>query len=87
MGATIDTAQAATLARMPRSLFLAPGVGAQGATCEDVAGAFGPAIGRTMPSVSRAILRQGPSSAALREAVDRWRDAAWRAAEGVVVEA
>ena len=25
--------------------------------------------------------------AALREAVDRWRDAAWRAAEGVVVEA
>jgi orotidine-5'-phosphate decarboxylase len=87
MGATIDTAQAATLARMPRSLFLAPGVGAQGATCEDVAGAFGPAIGRTMPSVSRAILRQGPSSAALREAIDRWRDAAWRAAEGVVVEA
>jgi hypothetical protein len=40
-----------------------------------------------MPSVSRAILRQGPSAAALREAIDRWRDAAWRAAEGVTVEA
>jgi orotidine-5'-phosphate decarboxylase len=83
MGATIDAAQAATLARMPRSLFLAPGVGAQGASCEDVRRTFGAAASRTMPSVSRAILRQGPSIAALREAINRWRDAAWRASEGL----
>jgi hypothetical protein len=68
------------LSRLPRSLILAPGVGAQGASLDDLRHNFGPAIGRTLPSVSRSILHHRPSPTALREAIDRYRDQAWRAA-------
>ena len=81
MGATVDGIAANILSRLPRSLILAPGVGAQGASLDDIRNNFGPAIGRTLPSVSRSILRHGPSPTALREAIDRYRDQAWRAAE------
>ncbi|WP_168073872.1 orotidine-5'-phosphate decarboxylase [Caulobacter sp. SSI4214] len=81
VGATIDPAGAAILTRLPQSLILAPGVGDQGASLDDVAARFGPAIGRTLPSVSRAILRHGPSLPALRDAIDRFRDQAWRACD------
>ena len=79
IGATTDKVAAATLSRLPHSLILAPGVGAQGATLDDIKSNFGSAISRTLPSVSRSILRQGPSLAALREAIDRYREHAWRA--------
>jgi orotidine-5'-phosphate decarboxylase len=79
VGATIDRAGAGILARLPQSLILAPGVGAQGASLEDIEAHFGPAIGRTLPSVSRAILQHGPSPARLREAIERYRDQAWQA--------
>ena len=82
IGATMDKTGAATLARLPQSLILSPGVGAQGASLEDLRNTFGSHIGRTLPSVSRSILRHGPSVSALREAIDRYRDQAWRAAEG-----
>jgi orotidine-5'-phosphate decarboxylase len=62
-------------------LILASGVGAQGASLDDVRNNFGSVMGRTLPSVSRSILRHGPSPAALREAIDRYRDQACRAAE------
>jgi orotidine-5'-phosphate decarboxylase len=69
VGETVDGIAANVLARLPRSLILAPGVGAQGASLDDVRNNFGTAIGRTLPSVSRSILRHGPSLAALREAI------------------
>lgn len=49
---------------------LAPGIGAQGATPEDVRQLFGdaPAV---LPSVSRSVLREGPDVEALRAAVTR----------------
>lgn len=81
VGATVGGITANVLSRLSRSLILAPGVGAQGASLDDVRNNFGPAIGRTLPSVLRSILRHGPSTAALREAVDRYRAEAWRAAE------
>jgi orotidine-5'-phosphate decarboxylase len=81
VGATVDREGADVLDRLPRSLVLAPGVGAQGASLADVARRFAPAIRRTLPSVSRAILREGPSVARLREAIDRFRDEAWRACQ------
>jgi orotidine-5'-phosphate decarboxylase len=81
VGATVDGIAANILSRLPCSLILAPGVGAQGASLDDIRNNFGPAIGRTLPSVSRSILRHGPSPTALREAIDRYRDQAWRAAE------
>jgi orotidine-5'-phosphate decarboxylase len=80
VGATVDRIGANVLYRLPRSLILAPGVGAQGANLDDIRRNFGPAIGRTLPWVSRAILRHGPSPAALREAIDRYREQAWRLA-------
>jgi orotidine-5'-phosphate decarboxylase len=81
VGATVGGMAANVLSRLPRSLILAPGVGTQGASLDDIRNNFGPAIARTLPSVSRSIQRHGPSPAALREAIDRYREQAWRVAE------
>jgi orotidine-5'-phosphate decarboxylase len=48
---------------------LAPGVGAQGGSFEDVAAAFGPAARQAVPSASRSVLGAGPDVAALRKAL------------------
>ncbi|QMU68761.1 orotidine-5'-phosphate decarboxylase [Streptacidiphilus sp. P02-A3a] len=53
---------------------LAPGIGAQGATPADIPGLFGAASGNVVPSVSRDVLRHGPSVPALREAAARFVD-------------
>ncbi|MFC1416015.1 orotidine-5'-phosphate decarboxylase [Streptacidiphilus cavernicola] len=53
---------------------LAPGVGAQGATPADLPKVFGPVARNVLPSVSRDILKHGPSAAALREASARFVD-------------
>lgn len=75
----------ATLADIPYDLaalngaLLAPGLGAQGATPDDLRKVFGDALRNVVPSMSREILRQGPSVAALREAADRSVDVCRRA--------
>jgi orotidine-5'-phosphate decarboxylase len=48
-------------------LFLAPGVGTQGATCEDVARVFASCQDLVMPSASRSLLTDGPDVGRLRE--------------------
>ena len=53
---------------------LAPGVGAQGGTAEDVRRIFGAAARHVVPSVSREVLRTGPDLHALRDAVQRLTD-------------
>ncbi|UNK44347.1 orotidine-5'-phosphate decarboxylase [Arthrobacter sulfonylureivorans] len=50
---------------------LAPGLGAQGATGDDIAAAFGAAVGNVLATSSRDILKAGPDTAALREATER----------------
>jgi orotidine-5'-phosphate decarboxylase len=50
-------------------LFLAPGVGAQGATPADVARVFAACPDRVMPSASRSLLSAGPDSGRLRDAI------------------
>ena len=50
---------------------LAPGIGAQGGTADDVRRIFGAALRNVLPSVSREVLRHGPDVCALRAAVDR----------------
>jgi orotidine-5'-phosphate decarboxylase len=50
------------------AVFLAPGVGAQGATAADVARVFATVPDRVMPSASRALLSAGPDVARLRDA-------------------
>jgi orotidine-5'-phosphate decarboxylase len=81
VGATVNGIAANVLSRLSHSLILTPGVGAQGASLDDVRNNFGSGMGRILPSVSRSILRHGLSPAALREAIDRYREQAWRAAE------
>jgi orotidine-5'-phosphate decarboxylase len=51
--------------------FLAPGIGAQGATADDLRTVFGSALSAVLPSTSREVLRHGPDPAALRAAADR----------------
>jgi orotidine-5'-phosphate decarboxylase len=53
---------------------LAPGVGAQGATPADLPAVFGAAAANVLPSVSRDVLKHGPSVAALREVSARFVD-------------
>ena len=50
-------------------LFLAPGVGAQGATAADVARVFAACPDRVMPSASRLLLSAGPDVGRLRAAM------------------
>jgi orotidine-5'-phosphate decarboxylase len=52
-----------------RCLFLAPGVGMQGATPADVATVFADCPDRVMPSASRSLLTAGPDVSRLRDAV------------------
>lgn len=51
--------------------FLVPGIGAQGGSAADVKRIFGTQLPAVLPSVSREVLRAGPSVAALREAARR----------------
>jgi orotidine-5'-phosphate decarboxylase len=85
VGATISEADMAVIQRLPKSLILAPGVGEQGATMSDVVCKFARARGRTIPSVSRSILIHGPEPVQIRDAIKRYRDAAWdtHTAEGI----
>ncbi|MDF0531076.1 orotidine-5'-phosphate decarboxylase [Tsukamurella sp. 8F] len=57
---------------------LAPGLGAQGATAEDLPRIFG-GVELLLPSTSRDVLREGPALPALRAAARRERDAVERA--------
>ncbi|MFE7636136.1 orotidine-5'-phosphate decarboxylase [Kitasatospora sp. NPDC057518] len=51
---------------------LAPGIGAQGATMADLPRVFGASVMNVVPSVSRDVLKHGPSVPALREAAERF---------------
>jgi orotidine-5'-phosphate decarboxylase len=54
----------------PNGIFLAPGVGVQGATPKDVAHIFAACPDRVMPSASRSLLASGPDIVALRECAE-----------------
>ena len=60
VGATCEDA-GTTVDALPKSFILAPGVGAQGATMQDVLVRMPTARGRVLPNVSRAILANGVS--------------------------
>jgi orotidine-5'-phosphate decarboxylase len=53
---------------------LAPGIGAQGATADDLRAVFGSALGDVLPSSSREVLSGGPTVAGLRQAATRALD-------------
>ena len=53
--------------RSPQAIYLAPGVGAQGATASDVARVFEACPDRVIPSASRLLLEPGPELSRLRD--------------------
>jgi orotidine-5'-phosphate decarboxylase len=72
VGATLSDVDEADLAI--NGPLLAPGVGAQGATMADIPRVFGAAARNVVPSVSRDVLKQGPSVPGLRDAAQRFVD-------------
>jgi orotidine-5'-phosphate decarboxylase len=78
VGVTAERAPAIA-ARLPASLILAPGLGAQGGTWEALRDRFTGARERVIPTSSRGALAAGPDlarlSAAIREHADRAREA------------
>lgn len=75
VGATCDDA-AETVDALPQSFILAPGVGAQGATIQDVLKRMPSARGRVLPNVSRAILANGGSVSDIRATIRGLQDQA-----------
>ena len=71
VGATMGAETGDLAARLPNSLLLVPGIGAQGATIDDVRRNFGVHYSRVIPSVSRAIAGAGPKTGDLRREVER----------------
>jgi orotidine-5'-phosphate decarboxylase len=82
VGATAPEHLARARELMPRSVFLLPGIGAQGGRVEDLAPAFAPGRAGGLVTSSRSIVfayeRDGgdPGGAARAEA-ERLRDVAW----------
>ncbi len=70
IGAVVGPTHIEPLLDLPaaRGLFLAPGVGAQGATPADVGQVFAACPDRVMPSASRSLLAGGPDTNRLRDA-------------------
>ena len=79
VGATCNDADE-TVAALPNSFVLAPGVGAQGATMRDVLARMPAGRGRVLPNVSRAILANGSQREEIRTTIASLQDQAQRAA-------
>jgi orotidine-5'-phosphate decarboxylase len=82
VGATVPGRLEALRARMPRTIFLLPGVGAQGARVEELAPAFTPGPAGGLISASRGIVNAfeqsgGEPAAAARDEAARLRELAW----------
>lgn len=76
VGATIENELLPTLERLPKSLILAPGIGHQGATYDDLRRRFERHAARAIPSSSRAVLDRGPGVEQLRNEIIKQCDAA-----------
>ena len=75
VGATCEDADI-TVNAMPRSFILAPGVGAQGATMQDVLVRMPHARGRVLANVSRAILANGVTADQIASTIHALREQA-----------
>ncbi len=82
VGATVPDRLAALRELMPHTIFLLPGLGAQGGRPEDLKDAFAPGPAGGLVSSSRGIVGAhesagGDPAGAAREAAERLREAAW----------
>jgi orotidine-5'-phosphate decarboxylase len=86
VGATAPGRLEALRARMPRTIFLLPGVGAQGARVEALASAFAPGRAGGLIAAARGIVNAyeqagGDPAAAARDEAARLRELAWSLSE------
>lgn len=70
VGATVIAELEYALRKLPDAIFLAPGIGKQGASMSDLARISG-GLERVMASSSRAIAEHGPDIGALRNAIEK----------------
>lgn len=82
VGATVPEHIGRMRELMPNSIFLLPGVGAQGGSVESLAPAFSPGRAAGLVTASRSIARAGeesgdPPAKAAREEAERLRELAW----------
>ena len=77
VGATLGEEASRLSERLVNAPILAPGLGAQGATIDDINRIFATAKSRTVPSSSRGILRFGPSAEKMRQELLRHRELLW----------
>jgi orotidine-5'-phosphate decarboxylase len=88
VGATVPEHLARMRELMPRSVFLLPGIGAQGGRVEDLAPAFAPGPAGGLISASRSIAEAhlsdgaGEPAVAAHEAAERLRARAWTLSQG-----
>jgi orotidine-5'-phosphate decarboxylase len=75
IGATVPDGNV-IVSRLPRSLILAPGVGHQGASLDEVRRRLRAGGERVMPTAARSILEEGPDIQKLRESLIGTREAA-----------
>lgn len=68
-----------TVERLPKSLVLAPGLGAQGGDFAAISKRFKSARKRVLPVSSRGVLSQGPDIKRLRESIRTHREQSWEA--------
>lgn len=71
IGATLGNEAGKTARLMPNALFLVPGLGAQGATFDDLRRIFAGGERRVIPSSSRAILSAGPKVPEIKASLAR----------------
>jgi orotidine-5'-phosphate decarboxylase len=71
VGATVSGAGAEHGFAGVNGPLLAPGMGAQGGTAEQLRAVFGAALGDVLPSTSREVLSAGPDATGLRAAAER----------------
>lgn len=70
MGATLKNVQE-TVRKLDNAFLLAPGIGYQGATMNDLIENYQGAMGRIIPSSSRAVLSHGPDIHSLSNEIER----------------
>jgi orotidine-5'-phosphate decarboxylase len=76
VGATLTGDIRDTLNRLGKSLILAPGIGHQGATYEDLRVRFGEHSPRAIPTASRSVLAYGPGIETLQREIEKQREMA-----------
>jgi orotidine-5'-phosphate decarboxylase len=74
IGVSTEDSDLSVIQRLGKSLILAPGIGYQGASFENLQQSFGKELSRVIPTSSRAVLSSGPNPKNLNLQIKKWVD-------------